>query len=519
MLITSAQRCIDGQICQNGVCGGIITPTPTNTPAEDKPACLAGGGTWEQFPDSCVDSCELIADPEIGCAMVLTYGCDCGSDSCWSFESKQCKPNSSVECSVKEDCSLPTEENWSQCNYAECSDYQCQYPQKDDGTSCEVNGIVGQCRRGECIYCSDSDGDDIYTKGHLYSDVDGVCKPDVGQCLDDIDEHCTPVGKYEHDYLIEYTCGEPSDHAHVWNKSNDVYENSVICDNGCSNGACLTPATSTPTLTDTPTPVLTDTPTPTPTGGAKKPDLIIESITFSPANPNPGEDVEITVRVKNDGIVAAREFFTHLYIDPLEDPPTVTTPDDSRYGHFVWLIPGAHFDWTYTDVIAEKGEHKIYAWVDRDDEVSESNENNNLESTLLAIDVECTPETVETDCPIPPCVGWTECNYVDCVDFTCQYNTKSDGTTCTTIESQTGHCQLGQCMLCSLCMTLNGADRSTGDADCNTEIDMLDFEIWRGEKFDEGGGDQFMLDWQSDFDCDGYAGMLDFEIWRSSKFD
>lgn len=94
--------------------------------------------------------------------------------------------------------------------------------------------------------CIDSDKDNIYTKGHLTSDVSGVCKDDVGQCLDDIDDWCFPIGKYPHGYdLVEYTCKKPSRHAVVWSSNNDVYENAVECPNGCINGACIKDTAST----------------------------------------------------------------------------------------------------------------------------------------------------------------------------------------------------------------------------------------------------------------------------------
>lgn len=45
--------------------------------------CAASGGTWELFPDSCADSCEIVNNPNPVCLQVITASCDCGPDKCW----------------------------------------------------------------------------------------------------------------------------------------------------------------------------------------------------------------------------------------------------------------------------------------------------------------------------------------------------------------------------------------------------------------------------------------------------
>lgn len=62
-------------------------PQPTATPMASigPPAtCLQAGGTWRtDFPNSCVDYCfEPGAQPV--CAQVISSGCDCGPQKCWS---------------------------------------------------------------------------------------------------------------------------------------------------------------------------------------------------------------------------------------------------------------------------------------------------------------------------------------------------------------------------------------------------------------------------------------------------
>lgn len=109
------------------------------------------------------------------------------------------------------------------------------------------------------------------------------------------------------------------------------------------------------------------------------PDLIVESITYNPALPAIGASVDITVTIKNQGDAAASGFYTYLYVDPADQPPTTTTPHTSRTYLGVPLIPGASFLWVRTGhALATEGLHPVYAWVDRDNDVAESDETNNL---------------------------------------------------------------------------------------------------------------------------------------------
>ena len=109
------------------------------------------------------------------------------------------------------------------------------------------------------------------------------------------------------------------------------------------------------------------------------PDLFIESITYHPSQPAVGASVDITVTIKNQGDAAASGFYTYLYVDPADQPPTATTPHTSRTYLGVPLDPGATYHWVRTGhTFATEGLHPVYAWVDRDDDVAESDETNNL---------------------------------------------------------------------------------------------------------------------------------------------
>lgn len=53
--------------------------------SQDQVQCEQAGGEWKEFPNSCVDSCDLARNPEaISCAFALTQGCECGPLECWN---------------------------------------------------------------------------------------------------------------------------------------------------------------------------------------------------------------------------------------------------------------------------------------------------------------------------------------------------------------------------------------------------------------------------------------------------
>lgn len=120
-------------------------------------------------------------------------------------------------------------------------------------------------------------------------------------------------------------------------------------------------------------------------------DLVIQSTTLDPAAPAPGQPTTVTVVIKNMGTVSVGDgFYTYLYIDPPQQPPTTTTLDTNYVGWFLGLNPGATFTWSYTDYVFDSAgcNHKVYAWVDRDNEVVEDNEGNNLSSVSVCVGVE-----------------------------------------------------------------------------------------------------------------------------------
>lgn len=140
---------------------------------------------------------------------------------------------------------------------------------------------------------------------------------------------------------------------------------------------------------------------------APGPDLAVQSITLDPPNPEPGQPTTITVVIKNIGTSAALDgFYTYLYIDPSQQPPNPTTPDTTYLGWFLGLNADRTFTWSYTDyVFSSQGcDHAVYAWVDRDNDVIEDDETNNLSGVDVCVggvgdpyepgDNDCTSATI-----------------------------------------------------------------------------------------------------------------------------
>lgn len=111
------------------------------------------------------------------------------------------------------------------------------------------------------------------------------------------------------------------------------------------------------------------------------PDLTIQSLTVSPASFQPGQPVTITAIIKNIGAnYVSAGFYSYLYVDPPQQPPTASTTPTTPMGWFFGLAPGAVLTLSRTShVFMTPGcDHQVYAWTDRDNTVAESNESNNL---------------------------------------------------------------------------------------------------------------------------------------------
>jgi len=126
--------------------------------------------------------------------------------------------------------------------------------------------------------------------------------------------------------------------------------------------------------------------------GGKFPDLIVESIavvpTISTTMVTVNGEVEIQVTITNQStkpVTAGNNFYVDLYVDP-EAPPeegcpsTPGTPGDVWWGvQGEWMTAGASYVLTTTWVFTDTRTYHLYAQVDTDCSVIETDEYNNIE--------------------------------------------------------------------------------------------------------------------------------------------
>jgi len=136
----------------------------------------------------------------------------------------------------------------------------------------------------------------------------------------------------------------------------------------------------TPTPTTAPTPTPTSIPTPTPTPGASGPDLVITNLS-APANGTKNNIFTISTTVKNQGTTGLSNIWLTVgyYYDKSQAPTFTTTPSDSNQFFVSSLAAGASTTLNYVfGQFSTSGNHTIYALVNQDKAVTESNYNNNV---------------------------------------------------------------------------------------------------------------------------------------------
>ncbi len=122
-------------------------------------------------------------------------------------------------------------------------------------------------------------------------------------------------------------------------------------------------------------------------------------ITLSIPAPEVGQEVDINVDILNRGTASARDFCTYLYVDPIDRPPTLRTADTSSTCNHTDLPAGWDLGWTEDYTFRTPGTHRVYAWVDREGRVSESNKDNNLiyVDVVVGGTAACPGDTYEPD--------------------------------------------------------------------------------------------------------------------------
>lgn len=118
----------------------ISVTDPNGTTPPQQSACTAAGGTWQTFPNSCVDSCEKAANPDdIMCLQALTEGCNCGKSQCW--DGRTCVDNPQTISNQNENQNNATETEVAACNESCQSNADCAV-----GLRCFNTGSESLCR-------------------------------------------------------------------------------------------------------------------------------------------------------------------------------------------------------------------------------------------------------------------------------------------------------------------------------------------------------------------------------------
>ncbi len=116
------------------------------------------------------------------------------------------------------------------------------------------------------------------------------------------------------------------------------------------------------------------------------PDLVVESIEVEPSSPLIGQEVIINVTIKNQGVSDVpvypdpQNFWSDLYIDPAIVPIQLGQDGQWSWGCQARWVPvgGSYTLITTTNIFTDVKTYSLYAQVDTDGHVPESNENNNV---------------------------------------------------------------------------------------------------------------------------------------------
>jgi hypothetical protein len=117
------------------------------------------------------------------------------------------------------------------------------------------------------------------------------------------------------------------------------------------------------------------------------PDLVVERIEVVPVRPYIGDEVTIRVTIANQGATDVPDgynFYTDLYVDPAIVPIQLGQPSQAKWGCQYWWVPkGGSYTLQTTYVFTDVKNYVLYAQVDTDGTVGESNENNNVFGPLV----------------------------------------------------------------------------------------------------------------------------------------
>lgn len=160
------------------------------------------------------------------------------------------------------------------------------------------------------------------------------------------------------------------------------------------------------------------------------PDLLVSSIKITPSSPYTEDKISIEGTIKNTGNANTKDFKIYLWVDPSPKPPS--SPGSSLYTtNATWntdVPAGTSFKWSATGLKLPYGNHKVYFWVDKKNQVLESDESNNIKNKAFFVDELA---------PIAPssCTKTCEEKEILTEDCTCQSVECTKDSHCTGLET------------------------------------------------------------------------------------
>ncbi len=127
------------------------------------------------------------------------------------------------------------------------------------------------------------------------------------------------------------------------------------------------------------------------------PDLTVE-IQVIPAVPNPGETATVRMIFRNRGTATSSPATFYFYVNPADRPPTPATAP-SYFSGVPSLPLGGSFQFDRDVTFGSAGcDHIVYAWVDRDNMVTDADRSNNLVGLPVCVgDISCVVDNYEGD--------------------------------------------------------------------------------------------------------------------------
>jgi len=126
----------------------------------------------------------------------------------------------------------------------------------------------------------------------------------------------------------------------------------------------------------------------TPAGGVAGIDLIVTSVSWSPASPTSGSHVVFSAVVKNQGSVATPAgtiVGVQFAVDGVTSPITWSDTDTTSLAAGASVTLTANSGTTGNFWTAASGSHTVQAWVDDVNRIGESNENNNKTTATVSV--------------------------------------------------------------------------------------------------------------------------------------